>query len=73
MGSFQNGMCLQILIFSKQFYICIDNIYAKEKIDIKIGHFYVIYWELWLFKANLSTCFFIFTSRSFYKNLIGWN
>ena len=73
MGSFQNGMCLQIHIFSKQFYICIDNIYVKEKIDIKIGHFYVIYWEFWFFKANLSTCFFIFTSRSFYKNLIGWN
>ena len=44
-GFFQNGICLEIHIFSTQFYICIDNIYIMEKIDIKIGHFYVIYWE----------------------------
>ena len=69
-GFFQDGICLEIHIFSTQFYICIDNIYIKEKFDIKIGHICVIYWEFWLFKANLSTCFFIFTTKSFYKNLI---
>ena len=37
-GFFQDGIGLEIHIFSTQFYICIDSIYIKEKFDIKNGH-----------------------------------